>query len=312
MVDNNASIAFDTARHETVLLAAVQPGMLQTWTWNGAAWTQKHPVTSPDALLSIAFDAGEARIIGFGTKIDLRSRIQSLPPGETWSWDGINWRLESPQVSPQARGQAELIYDNKRKRVVMVGGGARPNQSFKEVWAWSDGNWQQLASAPDFYRSAPAETAYDVSRDEIVRYFFPGGYARDPRAVWLFDGATWRTLLVGSEDLPNGRGTSELPLHGALMYHGGRNQVVMFGELLNESDRYGRGGPATWTWDGTTWTKLCIGGGPAGRSYPLITYDADRGRLVLLGGYTLPTGNPPLEWPHDLWEFDGQHWIQRA
>src|SRR5438552_1437611 len=77
---DKASVTFDAARQETVLLTEVQPGVLQTWTWNGATWAQKHPVTSPDARLGIDFDYAESRIVGFGTKADLQeSGLAQLP-----------------------------------------------------------------------------------------------------------------------------------------------------------------------------------------------------------------------------------------
>jgi len=301
---DKASVAFDAVRQETVLLAEVQAGVFETWTWNGSVWTHKHPVNSPDAQLGIVFDDSESRIVGFGTSADLKQPgLQQLPPGETWTWDGTNWTHESPRTSPPARRQASLVYDSKRLRVLMMGGFGRPNESFKEVWSWSDGNWQLTVPAPDFYVSVPAETAYDTQHDEVVRYFFPGGYASDPRIVWLFDGKAWRSLSVGPGDLPD---------IGALGYDSRLGKMLMFGEQFSPADKYGQGGAATWRWDGMNWTKLCVGGGPARRFYPVMTYDSNRGRLVLLGGYTLPAGNPPLVWPQDVWEFDGRQWIQRA
>ena len=38
----------------------------------------------------------------------------------------------------------------------------------------------------------------------------------------------------------------------------------------------------TWGWDGSTWSLLADGG-PSGRSYAAMTYDSDRGRVVLGG-----------------------------
>jgi hypothetical protein len=251
--------------------------------------------------LGIAFDDAESRIVGFGTKANLQqSGLQQLPPGETWTWDGTNWTHQSPAISPPARHLANLVYDSRRKRVLMMGGFARPNETFKDVWAWSDGNWQEVAQAPDSYRSLPADVTYDAQHDEMVRYFFSSGTIADPRIVWLFDGTSWRSVLVGPGDLP---------YSGALMFDAQLGKVVMFGEQASATDKWGQGGPATWTWDGKTWTKACVGGGPTGRFYPLITYDSSRGRLVLLGGYV---DTSPLTWPGDLWEFDGRQWVQRA
>jgi hypothetical protein len=283
-----------------VLLSQVQPGVIQTWVWNGSAWAQKHPVTSPDSLLSIAFDDAESRIVGFGTSTKVATG-QALPPGDTWTWDGTNWKKESPKTSPPARLSANLVYDSRRKRVIMFGGGLRPNEWLKDAWAWNSGDWQQLGPAPDVQYLT--NVAYDAQRDEIVTYIWPGGYAWEPRTMWLFDGTTWRSIQVGRE--------SDLPTNAPLAYDGRLGKIVMFGEQFSV-DALLPPGPATWTWDGKAWTKVCVGGPVGRRYYPLTTYDSKRGRLVLLGGYTLPTGNPPLSWPDDVWEFDGRHWLQRA
>lgn len=65
----------------------------------------------------------------------------------------------------------------------------------------------------------------------------------------------------------------------------------------------------TWTWDGTTWTKLRLSGGPSARRGAAMTYDAQRQVIVLFGGYGNVVNNNSL-FLNDTWTFNGTSWTQ--
>jgi hypothetical protein len=52
----------------------------------------------------------------------------------------------------------------------------------------------------------------------------------------------------------------------------------------------------TWAWDGDCWSQLELGAGPAGRSGHAMTYDFQRQRVVLFGGWA-------RAFLADTWEF---------
>lgn len=79
-----------------------------------------------------------------------------------------------------------------------------------------------------------------------------------------------------------------------LAYDSQRNVTVLFGGE-------GAGGDLgdTWEWNGSFWTEIQVDG-PSPRSSHAMSYDSDRGVIVMYGGY-LAT---------DTWEWDGIQWIQ--
>ena len=82
-------MAFDAATGTTILFggADARTTFGDTWSWNGTAWTQLSPATSPPArdLASMAYDASLGKIVlfgGFDGTTDLN---------DTWTWNGTTW-----------------------------------------------------------------------------------------------------------------------------------------------------------------------------------------------------------------------------
>ncbi len=80
-----------------------------------------------------------------------------------------------------------------------------------------------------------------------------------------------------------------------MTYEPASNRVVVF---AGWSTTTGRSGYAdTWAWNGSSWSQLMATSPPLARDSFAMTYDADRARSVLFGGY----------WS-DLWEIIGSNW----
>ena len=86
------ALAADPGQQDVVALAGGG-----TWTWNGSAWSERHPGTSPGALAgaSLAFDGAGGRVLVFG----------GVAPGgamsaATWAWDGSTWALVAGTAAP--------------------------------------------------------------------------------------------------------------------------------------------------------------------------------------------------------------------
>lgn len=89
--------------------------------------------------------------------------------------------------------------------------------------------------------------------------------------------------------------------NAAMAYDARRQVSVMFGGFDFPARR------TLWEWDGRVWTERTpAAGGPSGRAYHAMTYDARRGRVILYGGRTT-TGISD-----ELWEWDGEVWTQPA
>jgi hypothetical protein len=69
------------------------------------------------------------------------------------------------------------------------------------------------------------------------------------------------------------------------------------------------GSGATWTWDGTAWTKRCPAASPPRLSstgpHTAMAYDADAGVVVLFGGSGTNGTTSNV-----TWTWDGTNWAQ--
>ncbi len=94
MSRHGAGAADDPIHGNIVLFGGVHiccgpPFLDDTWTWDGADWTQRSPATSPPSLdgSSMAFDDATGLVVLFGG----RDNVTQLVTGQTWQWDGSNW-----------------------------------------------------------------------------------------------------------------------------------------------------------------------------------------------------------------------------
>jgi hypothetical protein len=122
------SIAYDPTTETVVLFGG---GFLdgggnsnETWTWDGATWTQQFPPVSPSArgwnTNAMVFDSRVGKVVLFGGGTD-----EFVMSNDTWEWDGVTktWTEQFPAHSPSARA-ATLAYDETTKQVVLFGGWA--------------------------------------------------------------------------------------------------------------------------------------------------------------------------------------------
>lgn len=102
-----------------------------TWTWDGATWTEQSPSTSPPARVdgAIAFDPVLGGVVLFGGFS--QSYVDSL--NDTWLWDGSNWTETQPIRSPPARYSSSMDYDPRSHTLVLFGGFS-PGPALGDTW----------------------------------------------------------------------------------------------------------------------------------------------------------------------------------
>ncbi len=106
-------------------------------------------------------------------------------------------------------------------------------------------------------------------------------------------GASWTQLTPGAPPYS---------LAGGFAYDAALDQAIYFGgenmdSLVTSNDM--------WSFDGSIWRQLPTQyPWPSARQFPQMTYDSDRNRIVLFGGYD---GSRLL---NDTWEWDGSTWSQ--
>src|SRR5262249_3728655 len=123
------AMAFDAARGKVVLFGgsssfATSQDLSDTWTWDGATWTQAAPSTSPPgrAYHAMVYDPVQRKVVLFGGSSSSNDFVSLL--GDTWTWDGSAWTKAAPSASPPARAAHAMAYDRARSQIVLFGGEA--------------------------------------------------------------------------------------------------------------------------------------------------------------------------------------------
>jgi hypothetical protein len=203
------------------------------------------------------------------------------PSAALWSYDGRAWRRLCDPCSPGpgALFAPAMAYDSKRDRVVLYGGADKVGTT-SELWAW-DGTWTQIETpvagiSPG--RRAQSQMAYDPRRDRIVLFggIVDDNFNRYDASVFELDGDQWSAVSVTGDQPPG---------------IGGAGQAALWNPVTEQIDVLEDQGPgvdasdATWSWNGSAWSKLC---GPCtgiARRDASIVFDPSPPRTYEIGGY---------------------------
>lgn len=128
----SSGATYDSSRQRTILLggwtyelrggAFVPVELGETWEFAADAWTQ---VTTPGPG---PLSAGPT--IVYNGKVAL---LYNPKNGTTWTWDGKRW-TERQDIGPGARNFVAMVYDSKRKRVVLFGGNDSAGVQSNDTW----------------------------------------------------------------------------------------------------------------------------------------------------------------------------------
>lgn len=273
----------------------------ETWTYasTGDNWTQRGPAPTPPVRESpnLVHDPIRGRLLMFGGWENV-----SVPSGDTWALDGSSWRrIDTPTPAPPLTWYA-AAFDSRRARAVTFGG-----VSQSSGWMGTDETWEFDSARGDWSRRAPAHhpgtrigysMAYDARRGVVVLF---GGQRQDGgwRALddtWEYDGIDWRRVTTAHAPSPR---------MAYLTYDRRRGVVVLFGGMTIDLGRWAPVGE-TWEYDGVDWSRRLVANEPTPRAASL-TYDADRGRVVMFGGYA-DGGGVYFVALDETWEYDGTNW----
>ena len=254
-----------------------------SWEWNGTIWARVPTVVTPPPRVQsgLAYDHARGRSVLFG---GLDDSAPQEPLADTWEWDGEGWNAVVPSgLSPQPRYGHALVYDPKRRVVVMFGG-FDGTTTFDDTWEWDGAAWtkRNFMNHPSARRAHVM--AYDPRAGKVILFGGAGGSGE----TWSYDGM-WTKLTPA---------TSPSSRSGPVMAWDPRSErIMLFGGagVLKMSD--------TWAWNGTTWTQLAVSG-PGARDFALFALDGT-GELVLQGG-----ANGVGTSTADLWHWTGIAWTQ--
>jgi len=221
--------------------SALQGALKDTWIWSGSTWTQKSPTTSPfgrygaEACRTTTTALNVTMFGGYGGQGYLN---------ETWKWDGYvqTWTQLAPATSPSAR--VGHVMAAGPTFTVLFGGSISSGECKNDTWKFDGTTWTLQAPATSPSVRTGACMAYDVTRAQWVLFGGVNEYNNLPE-TWLYDGTTWTKATPATS--PAGR-------KGAQMcWDSQSGNVIMFGGI-SAVDNYAS--DHTWSWNGTTWTKL--------------------------------------------------------
>ncbi|MEO8383512.1 MAG: kelch repeat-containing protein [Acidobacteriota bacterium] len=345
---NKPLLAFDEARHETIMLGnndAIET-LMYRWDPASSSWQKLAPSALPPCVNegSLAYEKHNERLVLVGGLCSTATPITD----ETWEWDGTNWAKLETTLTTRYTGAA-VAYDAVAEKLVRFGG------------------LSAFASTPD-------SSTYTY-RDLVWRFRIPVAnpgprsfpvFRRDPErnVVWLLGGlsefSTSNDSIFYNDDqwrFQNGQWSQEGVLPGTpsqcatplSTFDTDRKVLIVvcgggsisefdgtawkeFGGLSDTPDPRRFAGLAydqnlkktvyfggydglnyrddTWTWDGTKWTKVKTKDEPENRGQMTMWYDPLAKKTILFSGVGRPNIDQKVTRFEDMWSFDGSTWVK--
>lgn len=214
----------------------------------------------------LAYDEHRKRLVLFGGWLAWEEDT-----GDTWEWDGKDWRYREVARAPRPRRGGMLVYDPVRKTIVLFGGTwdrERYDNFLDDMWEWDGIEWRPI-DVPTPPARAFAAIGFDPIRKRVVLF---GGFNKlhDTTGLladtWEWDGVRW----TRSVSHPVARGEA------AIAYCRNTQRMVLYDTTL--------GGVDTWEWDGQSWTRRAVPG--PGGGYWRMAADPLSGGVLLCAATT--------------------------
>lgn len=132
------ALAYDATRKNIVLFGGDNAAgdccntyYHDTWTWNGATWTQQFPPASPPARTdaALAYDPILKQVVLFG---GFNRPGQGLD--DTWTWDGTTWLQRQTTIEPGGRWALSMSFDPSDLGLLLFGGEITGDPFVNETW----------------------------------------------------------------------------------------------------------------------------------------------------------------------------------
>lgn len=268
------------------------PNQSDTWIWNGSSWLEikTNPIFLHDHALAYNKTTQENIIFG--------GRYDHLFKEDTYKKSGEKWiEIDTKkEISPGARTEHALEFDEKRNSIILFGGKGMPfadrglpfprfPHKLDDTWEWKDSVWTKLdVKAPESRWGH--HMVYDENLGVIILF---GGYNGinyfNDTWIWAGNTATWSK--INTENMPSAR------CNHAMTYDRVSKKVLLFGgKTLSDVPLND-----LWEWDGNDWKLLIENHLPKPRFSHGFVYDEKRNKSILFGGFD------GKEWFQDTWEF---------
>lgn len=199
-----------------------------TWTWDGATWTNMHTDvsgSSPAPRSGAVMGALGGQLVLFG------GEDYGALYGDTWTWNGTAWALVQV-AGPPARSGAVMA--RLGTKLVLFGGA-----DASDTWTWDGAAWTQVSA------TGPSPRSGAVMAELNGQLFLFGGThkANALADTWAWNGTAWTQQNVSG---PSARSGAVITAF--------EGNLVLFGGIPSANGSTALGD--TWTWDGLVWTQL--------------------------------------------------------
>lgn len=331
----NPTLVYDAARGETLMMGMATDGATLMYRYTGSGWNRIEPAKLPECvnLTTMAFQEHNQKVLLAGGGC-----INGNALGKTWEWDGETWtELTVTGTIGGVVGHA-MTYDPARSETLLFGGsefgfdrndtlryrdgrwlrapssstpGGRSLMVFEtdpesgtiwmfgglnalgDLWRYRFGNWERVV-APNQPSTCifPAGT-WDSDRDRLV-------IVCNDSSVHEWDGAEWKSFSNLDRKPP-------IAQWRMFEYDPKLKRSVLYGGGISQSSYYSN---ETWTWNGSTWTKVDSRKHPGYRGLSMMFFDETRQQIVLYGGIGRIDREGRLVRFADTWTFDGKDWVE--
>ena len=228
---------------------------LHVWAWSGTTWVRladgadaaQIPGTSPSAGLFTgrAYDATDHQLVLFADAANENG--VSLPPLDTWTFDGTKWTARATSTHPPASGS--MVFDPFNGTVLLV---TNPTEGTpgpvpaNRTWRWNGSTWRALRPPSEITLSESVSAMVADPANGTIVALARCCIARTGPAssiqTWTWNGSTW-PLLHPATAFP-------ADLEFVIAYDAASRRIIAVG------NQGAVGAATTWAWDGRTWTEL--------------------------------------------------------
>jgi Galactose oxidase, central domain len=164
-------------------------------------------------------------------------------------------------------------------------------------------NWTEIEGGGKSAVGPPSRwgggMAYDPVQSGSILFGGLGASSGGPVGLadtWAFNGISWTELFPSVS--PSGRFGLQLAFDSV------QSQIVLFGGAIFENNGIIFSLNDTWTWNGSTWTKMSPAASPPPRYLHGMAFDAATGQVVVFGGVGVDG------FLGDTWVWNGVTWAQ--
>jgi hypothetical protein len=214
------ALAYDARRGVVVLFGGITvvngvfANLRETWEWDGLRWTQNHTANAPTARVApLVYDAGRGVVVLFGGSYFDPGQGDVRPLGETWEYDGVDWR-RVPAIAPEPSDRwGSMTYDPTRGRVLLFGGITFANGSYAilgDLWQFDGTQWSQTPSPVSPPAGGPGAFAFDPDHDRAVMLWRIDTGGQPVGGIWQFEAAPIPTFTRYGFGCAGSNGTPSL------------------------------------------------------------------------------------------------------